>query len=140
MSNSLYVTWCFLQHFYATSKGMSHRGFSRLKRTVRHIPGNQHFWVFGHWTWDHLQGNLQKNPRIYPFIPTLLVPCVGLNVNIGRLKDFDCKFPMSMHKRLVSVTYENYSPVDLLIVNYIVSGLLFPGQVGNVIIIFLKKL
>lgn len=62
-------------------------------------------------------------------------------MNIGRLKDdFGCKFPMSFNAQtqIVSVTYENYSPVDLLIVNYIVSGLLFPGQVGNVIIIFLK--
>lgn len=40
--------------------------------------------------------------------------------------------------QIVSVTYENYSPVDLLIVNYIVSGLIFPGQVGNVIIRFFK--
>lgn len=91
-----------LMLFYNTSKGMSHRGFSRPKRTVRHIPGNEHFWVYGHWTWDHLQGNLQKNPRIGPFIP-LLVPCVGLNMNIGRLKDdFGCKFPMSFNAQTIS--------------------------------------
>lgn len=60
-------------------------------------------------------------------------------MNIGRLKnDFGSYiFPISFNAQtqVVSVTYENYSPVDLLIVNYIVSGLIFvPGQVGNVII------
>lgn len=70
---------------------------------------------------------IQEFALLFPF--TLLVPCVGLNVNIGRLKsDFgSCIFPISFNAQtqVVSVTYENYSPVDLLIVNYIVSGLIF---------------
>lgn len=119
---------------------MSHKDFSRLKRTVKYIPGNQHFWVYGHWTWDYLQWNLLKNLRICPFIPIYVTSAMcRTHVNIGRLKnDFgSCIFPISFNAQtqVVSVTYENYSPVDLLIVNYIVSGLIFvPGQVGNVII------
>lgn len=84
---------------------MSHKGFSRLKRTVRYIPGNQHFWVYGHWTWDHLQWNLQKNPRICPFVPIYVTSAMcGTPVSVGRLKnDFgSCKFPMCFNAQTQS--------------------------------------
>lgn len=57
-----------LDAFYISSKGISHKGFSRFKRTVKYLE-NQHFWMYGHWIWALLQWNLQKNPRIFPISP-----------------------------------------------------------------------
>lgn len=52
-SSSLYLWLDALYNIsYVASKGKSHRGFSRFKRTVI-VPGKPTFWMYGHWTWDH---------------------------------------------------------------------------------------